>query len=397
MDEIASILTRGVANIIPSKELLEKELKSGKKLNIYLGIDPTAVNIHLGHAVVLRKLQSFADLGHNVTFLVGDFTALIGDTSDKESERPQLTHEQIQENLQTYKSQAEKVLDFSKIQIKFNSEWLSELKFSDIVKLTQHFTLGDFISRELIKKRLGSGGKIGLHEVLYPVMQGYDSYHLNTDIQLGGTDQTFNMQAGRTLVKDFNNKESFVVTNVFLSGTDGRKMSKTWGNAIWLTDSHEQMYGKIMSLRDDLIVEYFTLATDTPIDEIHKIEEIIKSGENPMSLKKQLAAKIVEMYHGHDKALEAEEGFVNVVQHKEIPKDIEEMQVSSNLPLSKFIIEKGLVESMSEWKRLVEQNGITVDEKKIDSPFVNTNDIANDSILKIGKRKYVRIKKSENK
>lgn len=396
MDDVASLLTRGVANIIPSKELLEKELRSGKKLNIYLGIDPTAVNIHLGHAVLLRKLQAFADLGHNVTFLVGDFTALIGDTSDKESERPQLTQDQIQENLETYKSQAEKVLDFSKIKIKFNSEWLSELKFTDIVKLTQHFSLGDFISRELIKKRLGSGGKIGLHEVLYPVMQGYDSYHLQTDVQLGGTDQTFNMQAGRTLIKDFNNKESFVVTSVFLSGTDGRKMSKTWGNAIWLTDSHEQMYGKVMSLRDDLIVEYFTLATNTPINEIQKIEEEIKNGENPMNVKKRLAAKIVEMYHGHDKALEAEEGFVSVVQHKETPKDIEEMQITLNQPLSKFVIEKGLVESMSEWKRLVEQNGITVDEKKIDNPFVNTNDISNESILRIGKRKYVRIKKMEN-
>ncbi len=223
MDKIEEILTRGVANIIPSKDELKNKLNSGEKLNIYLGIDPTATNIHLGHAVALRKLQEFSDLGHNVTFLVGDFTALIGDTSDKDSERPQLTSSEIQDNLETYKEQASKVLDFSKVEIKFNSEWLSELKFADIVKLTQNFTLGDFISRELIKKRLNSGGKIGLHEVLYPVMQGYDSYHLTTDIQLGGTDQTFNMQAGRTLIKNLSNKESFVLTMNFLTGTDGRK------------------------------------------------------------------------------------------------------------------------------------------------------------------------------
>ena len=281
MDEIEELLTRGIANIIPSKELLRKELHSGKKLNVYLGIDPTAVNIHLGHAVTLRKLQKLAELGHNVTFLVGDFTALIGDTSDKETERPQLTQEEIQKNLETYKSQAEKVLDFSKIKLLFNSQWLSELKFAEIVRLTQHFSLGDFISRELIKKRLNEGRRIGLHEVLYPVMQGYDSYHLDTDLQLGGTDQTFNMQAGRTLMKDFRNKESFVMTNSFLSGTDGRKMSKTWGNAIWLTDNSDEMFGKIMSIKDELIVEYYTLATDVTTGEIKEVEQKIKKWGKP--------------------------------------------------------------------------------------------------------------------
>lgn len=394
MNEIEQILTRGVANIIPSKELLKKELESGKKLNIYLGIDPTAVNIHLGHAVTLRKLQDFANLGHNVTFLVGDFTALIGDTSDKESERPQLSSDEIKKNLETYKSQAEKILDFSKINLAFNSEWLSKLSFSEIVKLTQHFTLGDFISRELIKKRLNSGGKIGLHEVLYPVMQGYDSYHLDTDLQLGGTDQTFNMQAGRTLQKNLRSKESFIITNGFLSGTDGRKMSKTWGNAIWLTDSADEMYGKIMSLRDDLIIEYFTLATDIQMEEIEAMDKKLKEGENPMQIKKMLAFTITSLYHDEIKAREAEEGFVSVVQNKEIPKDIEELQVENNQPLSKIAIEKGLVNSMSEWKRLIEQHGVTVDDQKIDSPFFNTKDLSDGAVLKIGKRKYAKIKKS---
>jgi len=396
MDELEELLTRGVANIIPSKEALKSLLVGDKKINVYLGIDPTAVNIHLGHAVVLRKLQRFANLGHNVTFLVGDFTALIGDTSDKESERPQLTQEQIRQNLATYKAQAEKVLDFSSITLKYNSEWLSELKFDDIVKLTQHFSLGDFISRELIKKRLASGGKIGLHEVLYPVMQGYDSYHLNTDIQLGGTDQTFNMQAGRTLLKDLSNKESFVLASPFLSGTDGRKMSKTWGNAIWLTDSPQDMFGKIMSIKDELIIEYFTLATDVPMEEIRSIESEIKSGTNPMEFKKRLATVIVEKLHSPDEAKDASNTFQSTVQNKEIPNDIPTLEIKDDQSLSKILLDNQIIQSIGEWKRLVAQGGVTVNEDKLENFSINIAEIANESILKIGKRNYVRIIKSQS-
>ncbi|EKD85746.1 MAG: hypothetical protein ACD_37C00636G0001, partial [uncultured bacterium] len=230
------VLIRGVTNIVPGKNELEKLLSSGKKLNVYLGIDPTATKIHLGHAMPLRKLQAFADLGHNVTFLIGDFTALIGDTSDKESERPSLTKEEIEENFQTYKSQAEKILDFSKIKVVHNSEWLSKLTFEEIIKISQQFSAGDFVGRELIKKRLTEGKRVGLHELLYPVMQGYDSYYMDADVQIGGADQVFNIQAGRTLQKSLRNKESFVFCTDYLMGTDGRKMSKSWGNAIWLTD-----------------------------------------------------------------------------------------------------------------------------------------------------------------
>src|SRR3989339_567090 len=265
---IESLVTRGVENIIPGKEKLVELLTSGKTLNVYLGIDPTATRIHLGHAFPLRKLQILADLGHNVTFLIGDFTAKVGDTSDKEAERPILTDEQIEENFQTYKSQAAKFLDFSKVQVHHNSEWLSKLNFGDVLKLTRNFSLNDFISRELIKKRLTEGKPVSLPEVLYPIMQGYDSYFMDTDIQLGGTDQTFNMQAGRVLQKDLRGKESFIIANGFLEGTDGCKMSKTWGNAIWLTDEPNEMFGKVMSLKDELIIQYFTLATNTPLSEI---------------------------------------------------------------------------------------------------------------------------------
>lgn len=393
MDKVEKLLTRGVANVIPSKDLLTKLLNSDKKLNIYLGIDPTAVNIHLGHAVLLRKLQSFADLGHNVTFLVGDFTALIGDTSDKESERPQLTSDEIKANLITYKEQASKVLDFSKVTIKFNSEWLSELKFDDIVKLTQQFSLGDFISRELIKKRLSSGGRIGLHEVLYPVMQGYDSMHLDTDLQIGGTDQTFNMQAGRTLIKNSKGKESCVLTTNFLSGTDGRKMSKSWENAIWLTDTPSEIFGKVMSINDELIVEYFTLATDVPMTEIEEMASEIKKGTNPMIFKKRLANIIVEMYHGSKEADEAEAGFKSVVQDRAVPLNIQTNTFPSGATVAGTAVANGLVSSNSEWKRLIDQGGVSVNDKTIDNPFMRNDDLPDGGILKIGKRNYVRISK----
>lgn len=389
--QIEELLTRSVANIIPSKESLLKKLSSGDKLNIYMGIDPTATRIHLGHVVTLRFLQKFAELGHNVTFLVGDFTALIGDTSDKESERPQLTREQIEENVKTYKSQAEKVLDFSKISIRYNSEWLEKLTFADIVKLTQKFSLGDFISRELIKKRLTEGKKIGLHEILYPVMQGYDSLYLDTDLQIGGTDQTFNMQAGRNLIKSEKNKESFVLTNVFLTGTDGRKMSKTWDNAIWIEDNPSNMYGKVMSLKDDLIIEYFTLATEVLMDEIETIKQDLTT-QNPMEIKKKLAYTITKQLHGEKAAENAAQSFQNVVQNKELPFDVPVITVSdSQTSFVSIALKQNLVDSNSDWKRMVEQGAVSFNDRKITNPFLAFSE---NGILKVGKRNLVKIIKS---
>ncbi len=299
MDKIDELLTRGVANIIPNKNVLLGKLRAGKKLNVYLGIDPTSTKIHLGHTVPLRKLQAFTRLGHNVTFLIGDFTALIGDTSDKDSERPALTIKEIQENFKTYKKQAEKLLDFSKVKIEYNSKWLKKLSYEEILKLSQHFSANDFLSRELIKKRLSEGKHVGLHEFSYPVMQGYDSYILNTDLQIGGTDQTFNMQAGRTLIKDLKNKESFVLTTPLLEGADGRKMSKSWGNAIWLEDNPNDMYTKVMTINDDLIIQYFTLATNLPLSKISDYEKKLKK-ENPINIKKELAYQIVKELHNQN-------------------------------------------------------------------------------------------------
>lgn len=388
MDKIEEILTRGVANIIPSKEDLKKILNGNKKLNIYLGIDPTSTKIHLGHTVPLRKLKAFSDLGHNVTFLIGDFTALIGDTSDKESERPALTQEEINENFKTYKKQAEKILDFSKVKVRHNSEWLKKLSFEEIVRFTQNFSVGDFIGRELVKKRLGQGKRVGLHEFLYPVMQGYDSFIMNTDIQIGGTDQTFNMQAGRTLIRNLNNKNSFVLTTPILEGLDGRKMSKSWGNAIWLDDSANDMYAKVMAINDDLIVQYFTLVTNFPIDEIKKIGESVKN--EPMKAKKKLARIIVSELYSVKDADNAEKQFEKTVQKKELPNHIETIFIKDLKQTIFDAVSDWAKLSKSETKRLIHQNGVRVNDRTISANDAEQA-IKEGMIIKIGKRKIVKI------
>jgi tyrosyl-tRNA synthetase len=385
MDKVEELLTRGVANIIPGKEELKKLLASGRKLNIYLGIDPTSPKIHLGHAVLLRKLQKFAELGNNVTLVIGDFTALVGDTSDKESERPILTSQEIKENFKTYRDQAKKLLDFSKIKVRNNSEWLSRLTYAEVFKLKRLFSLNDFISRELIKKRLDARKNIRFDEMEYPVMQGYDSYFLDTDLQIGGTDQTFNMQAGRTLQKKLRNKESFVLATEFLMGTDGRKMSKSWGNAIWLDDNPNDMFTKIMAINDNLIDQYFTLGTSVDTDIIPKL----KSGKNPMEIKKELAKIIVTELHNVQDAIKAQENFKQTVQNKDIPSDqiINVTVKPGTLVLDVILNDVKIITSKSEVKRLIEQGGVSLNEKKINSSDTKITE----GILKVGKRRFVKV------
>ncbi|KKU99466.1 MAG: Tyrosine-tRNA ligase [Candidatus Amesbacteria bacterium GW2011_GWA1_48_9] len=388
MDRISDLLTRGVANIIPGKSELEKLLHSGKKLNIYNGIDPTNVHVHLGNAFPLRKLQVLVDLGHHVTFLIGDFTALIGDTSDKDSQRPVLTYDQIEANFQTYKDQAAKILDFSKVKVVHNSEWLKKLNFEDVVKLTRHFTLNDFISRELIKTRLAEGRSVSLPEVLYPVMQGYDSYFMDTDLQIGGTDQTFNMQAGRTLQKNLRGKESFVMSLAFLTGTDGRKMSKTWGNAIWLDDPPEEMYGKVMSVKDDLIIEYFTLATNVSQNIIGEAKTRLGSRENPMHLKKELARTIVSELHSKTAADAAQNHFETTIQQGETPPDIPSVSVKSQNIID-VLVAAGLAVSKSSARRLISQGGVEVNGEKITTPNYELQ--TPNPVVRVGSRKFAKI------
>lgn len=399
MDEVArkekieSFLTRGVENIIPGRAEVEKLLNSGKKLNVYLGIDPTATKIHLGHAFPLRKLQILADLGHHVTFLIGDGTALVGDTSDKDSERPMLSREQIEENFQTYRRQAKKFLDFSKVEIHYNSEWLHKLDFVGILKLARHFSLNDFISRELIKKRLTEGKSVSLPEVLYPIMQGYDSLVMDTDIQIGGTDQTFNMQAGRTLMKDLNGKESCIVANGFLPGTDGRKMSKTWGNAIWLEDSPEEIFGKVMSLKDEVILTYFLMATNVDQSIIDEAKKRLESKENPMELKRELARVIVKELYGKDEVEAAEEFFQRTVVEKKVDENAPEVRWDKDTIVTedivRIIVESGLANSNGEVKRLIEQGGVYLNEVRVEKKSVELP--IGKGVLRVGKRKYLKI------
>lgn len=390
---IDSFLTRGVENIIPNGETLEKALYSGKVLNVYLGIDPTATKIHLGHAFPLRKLQILSELGHHVTFLIGDFTALVGDTSDKDTERPVLTKEQIEENFKDYKRQAEKLLDFSKVELHYNSEWLSKLTFFDVIKLCGHFSLNDFISRELIKKRLSEGKRVSLPETLYPIMQGYDSYNMDTDIQLGGTDQTFNMQAGRTLLKDLKNKDSFIVANGFLSGTDGRKMSKTWGNAIWLEDSPEEIFGKVMSISDDVIISYYTMGTNADVDVIEDAKKRLASGENPMNIKRELARRIVSELSGEDKVADAEDYFQKTVVEKSVTEEAVEVKwKEENIEveeLIKILIDKGFAASNGEVKRLIEQGGLYINGERVSKD--KHLYAVGEGVVRFGKRKYLRL------
>ncbi len=379
--DINEVLTRGVTNIIPSKQKLEELLKSKSKLNVYFGVDPTATHIHIGNAVGLRKLQQFVDLGHNVSFLIGDFTALIGDTSDKESERPILTHGQIQENFKNYKEQASKILDFSKVKVVFNSEWLKKLSIEDTIKLSQHFSFGEIASRELIAKRLKEGKKVGLHEALYPVMQGYDSWYMDTDIQIGGADQTFNMQAGRVLQKDLRNKESFVLVTGYLEGTDGRKMSKSWGNAIWLDDEPSNMYGKVMSVRDDLIITYFTLATNLSEKKIKEKEERVKS--EPMQVKKELAFQIVKELHSTSDAMSARGNFDLTFQEKK-PEYSEIVANKENIveTLEKVLGSKSIV------KRMIKAGGIDVNGEKINDANYK---LKSGDKINLGKRRFLKV------
>lgn len=389
MDQIDETLTRGVENIIPGKVQLEKLLRSGKKLSIYLGIDPTATRIHLGNAVAIRKLQSFVSLGHHVHFLIGDFTALVGDTSDKESERPILSSGQIQENFQDYKKQAEKLLDFSKVKIVHNGDWLAKMGPEDFIRLFQQFSLNDFIGRELIKKRLAAGGSIRLDETVYPLLQGFDSYHLNTDIQIGGADQTFNMQAGRKLQKEFRSKESFVLVTGYLEGTDGRKMSKSWGNAIWLDDTPDEIFGKVMSVNDDLIITYFTLATSLPIEQINQISQELSSGKNPMLAKKTLAHRIVKELHSESEADKAERQFELAFQTKDLKNsDMPEIKTPKTAINPEDLVAEFGYLTKTEAKRLLHQNAVELNGQLVEKG--SAIKIQSGDILKIGKKKFLK-------
>jgi len=389
-DKIEEVLERGVEEVI-NKEHLRKKLGSGKQLRIKLGIDPTSPNIHIGRAVPLFKLRDFQELGHKVVLIIGDFTGIIGDTSDKDSERPMLTEKEVKENLKNYIQQAGKVIDIKKCEVRYNSEWLGKLGYHEIGKQANVFSLNEFISRENIKKRLDAGRRISLRELLYPLMQGYDSVAIKADVEIGGTDQRFNLLAGRELQRYYNQEPQDIMTNPLIDGLDGRKMSSSWGNTINLLDSANEMYGKIMSLRDELIIKYFILTTRLDLAEIEKYQKELKAGANPRDFKMKLAYEIVKIYYGEKKAKEAQGYFIKTVQKKEIPNEIKTIKLTAGrINIIELLVAANLVQSRTEAKRLIAQGGIKVDGKVVDmySVFEITN---NKLLIQRGKRQFVRI------
>ncbi|MDP3971057.1 MAG: tyrosine--tRNA ligase [bacterium] len=395
MEQTEYLLSRGVDTIYPTRKELEKKLASGKKISLYLGVDPTGAQLHIGHTVALRKLAQFQRAGHKVVLLIGDFTGRIGDPTGKDKTRKPLTAEQAIMNAKSYQEQASKILDFNNkknpVEIKYNSEWLAKLTFEQIIKLAAHFTAQQMLERDMFEKRMKAGKPISLHEFFYPLMQGYDSVALDVDLEIGGTDQTFNMLAGRTLQRVINKKEKFVLTVPILADSNGVKIGKTAGNVIAITAEPADLYGKIMSLGDDVIVQAFELCTDVEMEEINQIEKNLKKGENPRDAKMRLAREIVTIYHNSDIAQVAEDDFKNVFTKHGKPTDIPEEKLPDSTDIIEILITYKLAESKSAAKRLVEQGAVKLNDKAISS-WKEIVKIKSGDVLQVGKRKFLQFK-----
>ncbi len=383
---LGELLGRGTEEVI-DRESLEGKLKSGENLRLKLGIDPTSPNLHLGRSIPLLKLRDFQKLGHTVVLIIGDFTGIIGDTSDKDSERPMLTEEQVKENLRSYKEQAGKIIDLEKTEIHYNSQWLGKLTYMEIGKQANIFSLNEFISRENISKRLKEGKRISLREVLYPLMQGYDSVMIKADVEVGGTDQRFNLLTGRTMQRHYGQEPQDIITNPLIEGLDGEKMSSSKGNTITLTDSPNDMFGKVMSMQDNLVIRYFILLTRVGMEQVKEYEEEIKKGSNPRDFKLKLAFEIVKMYHSEKEAVEAEKYFVETFSQKKIPDKMPEFK-AQNRDIISVLSESGLTSSRGEARRVLSQKGVKVDGEVVE----DTDHIVKPgSVLQKGKIKFLKI------
>ena len=387
--KIEELLTRGVDEAI-DRAHLEAKLKSGKQLRIKLGIDPTSPNIHIGRSVPLLKLRDFQELGHQIVFIVGDFTGVVGDTSDKESERPMLTKAQVEANLVGYFEQAAKIIDIQSCEKYRNSEWLGKLNFHDISEQANEFSVAEFIARDNIKKRLDGGTRVSLREMLYPLMQGYDSVAVKSDVELGGTDQRFNLLAGRTLQSHYDQEAQDILMGPLLEGTDGRKMSSSWGNTINLLAEPNDMFGKVMSIGDNLIIKYFTLATRVPLTEIVEYEKSLATGANPRDLKMKLARTFVHMYHGDAEADKAQEYFISTFSKKEIPTDISEI-TPSEYDVVAVLIESKICKSKSEARQVIDQSGVKINDAKVGVGEYTTL-VKSGDIVQKGSRWFVKVK-----
>jgi len=383
---------RGIEEIIIKKSF-EDKLKSGKKLRIKMGFDPTRPDIHLGHAVGLRKLRELQDEGHKIIFLIGDYTTKIGDPTGRNTTRPVLSEAEIKQNARTYFNQVSKILDVRKAEVRYNSEWFGKMKFSDILQITSKFTVAQIIERDDFAKRLKAGNDVGLHELLYPVMQAYDSVMLKADVEFGGSDQKFNMLAGRDLQKKVGQIPQDIVMVRLLVGTDGKeKMSKSLDNYIGITEDKNTMFGKVMSIPDNAIIEYITLATDLNEEEISKIECELKEGSNPRDIKLKLASEIVKMYHGEKAAESAKTEFISIFSKGNLPTDIPEIKMEyGNYELVLLLANLSVASSASEARRLIEQGGVKIDGAKITDHKAQIA-INKGMIIQIGKRTAYKIK-----
>lgn len=395
VDEQVKIIMKGVDTLIDEKDLREKLInaqKENRPLTVKLGLDPSAPDIHLGHTVVLRKMKQLQDLGHKVVIIIGDFTGKIGDPTGKSSARKALTTEQVLANAKTYEEQIFKVLDKEKTEVRFNSEWLSKLNFEDVVKLAATITVARMLEREDFKKRYESNTPISVHEFFYPLMQGYDSVALNADIELGGTDQRFNLLMGRALQKHFDQESQVVIMMPLLEGLDGvNKMSKSLGNYIGIDEDAGVMYQKAMEIPDELIVKYYNLVTDIHPDVVNKIAEDLKEDRvNPRNVKMDLAKEIVRLYHGEEGANFAEERFKAVFQKGQIPVDILTVEASlDGFDLAQIVVDNKLAPSKSELRRLVKQGGVKVNSEKVE----DLQDVVAEGelVVQIGKKKFIKI------
>jgi len=399
IDEQLSYLRKGTVEIIREADLkakLEKSAKTGKPLRIKLGADPTAPDIHLGHTVVIRKLRAFQELGHTVIFLIGDFTGLIGDPSGKSVTRPQLTRAEINANAETYKEQIFKLLDPDKTEIRFNSEWMDKLGSDGFIRLAAHVTVKQILERDDFAKRIKEERPVALHELLYPLTQAYDSVALEADVELGGTDQKFNLLLGRNLQREYNQESQVAMITPLLEGTDGvQKMSKSLGNYIGINEPAQEIFGKIMSISDEMMCRYYELCTDLTPADIQKLKATIDDGRNPRDIKVDLAKSVVADFHSREIAQQAEDEFVRRFRNKEVPDQIEEASLTADpagWDLSQLLVSAGLTESKGEARRLIQQGGVSVDGEK--QAVVNAHYSfapGKSVLLKVGKRRFVRV------
>jgi tyrosyl-tRNA synthetase len=390
--KIEELLTRGIENIFPNRDFLKVKMLRGEQVTLYLGIDPTGKTLHLGHVIPLKKLGQFQKLGHKIILLIGDFTAMIGDPTDKTATRTQLTHKEVLENCKEYKKQASKFISFSgnnPADFKFNSAWLSKMNFADVLDLGAHMTVQQMLERDMFEKRMQEGKPIYIHEFMYPLMQGYDSVAMNVDGEIGGNDQTFNMLAGRNLLKDLKGKEKFVIATKLLTDSTGKKMGKTENNMVSLDQTADDMFGSVMSWGDELIVPGFEIVTDIPLAEIESIKASMSSGANPKDFKVRLAKEIVTMCHDKKSADSAEQNFENTFAKGGVPKDIIKIVLSGSVKISDSLVEMKIVESKTDLRRLVDAGAVSsvVSGKKISS----LDDLENPDVLKIGKHRFVEI------